>query len=270
MEESKTYRTSQLAEILGVSRDALRYYEEQGIVKPKQEEANNYRQYDFYDIYTLMVTDFYKKRNLSIKEVKKLQVGSEIDELGALLEKKARELEETIRIKEYMLEKINETKQFCEEVKNHLNQYSIRELPAYEVIGEISDFNAFLEYPAILENMDLIKEDILSKIMRKFTFDENGFLDSKMYIVEKPETKHKETSECYLEYPKCIYTIVEDGRYQNGNDDIKHKAFESTLVWGDEQGLKPKGVAFANTRLITYLDNKERVFLEIFIPVEEK
>ncbi|GIP36482.1 MerR family transcriptional regulator [Paenibacillus sp. J2TS4] len=270
MGDSKTYRTSQLSEILGVTRDALRYYEEKGIVKPKQEEANNYRQYDFYDIYTLMVADFYKKRNLSMKEVKKLQVGSEIDELGTLLEKKAKELEETIRIKTYMLQKIKETKAFCEEVKKNLNQYSIRELPTYEVIGEISDFNAFLEYPAILENMDLLKEDILSKIMRTFTFDENGFLDSKMYIVEKPETKHKEKNRCYLEYSKCIYTIVEDGRYQNGNDDIKYKVFEPTLVWGKEQGLKPKGVAFANTRLITYLDNKERVFLELFIPVEEK
>lgn len=270
MGEGRTYRTSQLSDILGVSRDALRYYEEKGIVKPKQKEANNYRQYDFYDIYTLMVTDFYKKRNLSIKEVKKLQVGSEIDELETLLEKKAKELEETIRVKKYMLQKIKETKEFCEGVKKYLNQYSIRELPTYEVIGEISDFNAFLEYPVILENMDSMKEDILSKIMRKFTFDENGILDSRMYIVEKTETKRREKSRCYLEYSKCIYTIVEDSRYQNGNEDIKQKVFQSTLAWGNEQGLRPKGVAFANTRLITYLDNKERVFLEIYIPVEEK
>lgn len=270
MGASNTYRTSQLSEILGVSRDALRYYEEQGIVNPKQNEANQYRQYDYYDIYTLMVADFYKKRNLSIKEVKKLQVGSEIDELEALFANKARELEETIRMKEYMLRQIHETKQFCEEAKNHLNQYSIRELPTYEVIGEISDFNAFVEYPVILEHMDSMKDDILSKIMRKFSFDETGFLDTKMYIVEKPETEQKEKDRCYLEYSKCIYTIVEDGRYQNGHDDIKHNVFENTLAWGKGQGLKPKGVAFANTRLITYLDNMERVFLEIYIPVEEK
>jgi DNA-binding transcriptional MerR regulator len=270
MKEANTYRTSQLSEILGVSRDALRYYEEKGIVKPKQQEVNNYREYDFYDIYTLMVADFYKKRNLSIKEVKKLQAGSEIDELEALLEKKARELEETILIKEHMLQKINETKGFCEDVKKYLNKYSVRELPTYEVKGEISDFNAFLEYPVILENMDLIKEDILSKIMRKFTFDETGFLDFKMYIVEKSETKQKQKDRYYLEYSSCIYTIVEDGRYQNGDDDIKDKAFKSTFLWADERGFKPVGVAFANTRLITYLDNKERVFLEIFMPIKEK
>lgn len=268
--ERNTYRTSQLLEILGVSRDALRYYEEKGIVKPNHDETNNYRQYNDYDIYNLLVADFYKKRNLSIKEVRELQEGRAIDELETLLEIKAEQLEETIRTKKSMLEKIKETKVFCGELKEHLNQYSIRELPTYEVIDEFSDFYSFLEYPAILENMDLMKEDIFSKIMRKFTFDENGFLDSKMYIVKKHEAKDKEKSGSYLQYSKCIYTIVEDGRYQNGSNDIKDKVFESTLEWGNELGHKPKGIAFVNTRLITYLENKERAFLEIYIPVEEE
>ncbi|WP_431027029.1 MerR family transcriptional regulator [Lysinibacillus sp. LZ02] len=268
--ERNTYRTSQLVEILGVSRDALRYYEGQGIVKPNQNETNNYRQYDDYDIYALLVADFYKKRNLSMKEVRKLQVGSGIGELENLLETKADQLEATIRNQKYMLQKIKETKVFCEELKEHLNQYSIKQFPIYEVLGEFSDFTAFLEYPTILDKMDLMKEDILSKIMRKFTVDENGLLDSKMLVVEKRAAMQRENMECYLQYSNCIYTIVEDGRYQNETNDIKYEVFESTLKWGKEQGYKLKGVAFVNTRLITYLENKERVFLEIFIPVEEK
>ena len=268
--ERLTYRTSQLMEILGVSRDALRYYEGQGIVKPNHNEANNYKKYNDYDIYALLVADFYKKRNLTMKEVRKIQEGSEIDELENLLEIKAKELEETIRNKKYMLQKITETKTFCEGLNQHLNQYSIRQLPTYEVLGEFSDFNAFLEYPKILQNMDLTKEDILSKIIRKFTFDENGFLDSKMLIVEKHEVIQKVKMDCYLPYTKCIYTIIEDSRSQHEDDDIKNKSFETTLKWGNEQGYKTKGVAFINTRLITYLDHKERVFLEIFIPVEEE
>ncbi|WP_054703446.1 MerR family transcriptional regulator [Bacillus sp. JCM 19041] len=267
--ERNTYRTSQLLEILGVSRDALRYYEELGIVKPNQNETNNYRQFDDNDMYTLMVADFYKKRNLSMREVRELQEGRAIHELEHLFDIKADQLEMTIRNNKHMLQKIKETKTFCEEINKYLNNYSIKELPTYEVLGEFSDFYSFLEYPAILESMDLKKEDILSKIMRTFTFNQDGFIDSKMYIVEKHKTNLKEKSGCYLRHSKCIYTIVEDGKYQNGDNDIKDKAFDLTLEWGNEQGLKPKGIAFVNTRLITYLDNKERAFLEIYIPVEE-
>ena len=268
--EGNTYKTSQLLSILGVSRDALRYYEMKGIVKPNQDETNNYRQYDDYDIYTLLVMDFYKKRNLSTNEVRELQKGKTIDELGMLLEKKDEQLEEDIRNKQYMLQKIRETKAFCTGLKEHLNQYSIREFPTYEVIGKFSDFFSFLEYPALLKRMDMVRDDILSNIMRKFTFDKSGFIDSEMYIVEKPETLPKEKWKHYLHYSKCIYTIVEDGRSKNENHDIKYQIFDSTLKWGNEQGLKPKGVAFVNTRLITYLNQKERAFLEIYIPIEEE
>lgn len=267
--ERNTYRTSQLLEILGVSRDALRYYEKQGIIKPDQSERNNYRQYDDYDIYTLLVADFYKKRNLSIKEVREVQDGRPVEELETLLEAKAEQLEETIRNQKYMLQKIKETKAFCEELREHLNQYSIREFPTYKVIGEFSDFYSFLEYPAILEKMDKMRDDILSKVMRKFTFVEKEIIDSKMYIVEKPKMMDKEKSGCYIKHPKCIYTVVEDGRVQNENDDITYNVFQSSLAWGNEQGLKPKGDAFVRTHLITYLDNKERAFLEVYVPVEE-
>ena len=127
--ERNTYRTSQLLEILGVSRDALRYYEEKGIVKPDQDETNNYRQYDDYDIYTLLVTDFYKKRNLSMKEVRKLQKGRTIEELGTLLEKKDEQLEETIRNKQYMLQKIKETKAFCAGIKRTFKPILHKRIP---------------------------------------------------------------------------------------------------------------------------------------------
>lgn len=142
-------------------------------------------------------------------------------------------------------------------------------MPTYEIKGEITDFDAFQEYPVILQNMNSLKDDILSKMMREFTFDKTGFLGSKMYITEKIESDQKEHNKTYLEYPTCIYTIIEDGRYQNGEEDIKVEIFNSILNWATEQELDPEGVAFANTRLVSYLNNMERVFLEIFIPVKK-
>lgn len=265
-----TYRTSQMAEILGLTRDALRYYEEKGIIKPKQKEENNYREYDFFDIYTLLVTDFYKKRNLSIKEVKQLQAGSEIQELEALLMEKALELEEEIRVKQYTLQKISETREFCKSLESNLNQFSMKRLPVYEVIGEISDFDAVLEYPIILDRINLAKDDMLSKVVREFAFNETGFLGFKMYMVEKSEDCPKKEETTYLKYPNCIYTIVEDGRYQNQGEDPKISAFHDTLAWAQEQGYELQGIAYAMTRLITYASNKERIFLEIFVPIKEK
>lgn len=260
MAENKTYKTGQLAEFLGVSRDALRYYEEKGIIKPRQRSDNGYREFDFYDIYTLLVTDFYKKRNLSINEVKKLQTGSEISELELLLQHKAQELEEGIRSMESMLQRINETKAFCKELQEHINTYSIRELPTFEILGEFSDFSEVSEYPLILERVDPARDDILSKLMREFTFDNQGILTSKMYIVNKGNQATTGT---------CIYTIIEDGRSKNDENDPKLKVFHSLLEWAREQEIELLGVAYVYTRLIAYHDQEEKIYLEVFVPMKE-
>lgn len=267
MDKNKIYKTGQLSDILGLSRDALRYYQEKGIVNPKRKEENDYREFDLYDIYALMVTDFYKKRGLSVKEVKELQSGSEIDELKGLLNKKAKDMEEVIQNQINTLNKIKETAEFCSQIEKNLNQYSFRSLPLCEKIAEFSDFNAFNEYHTFLKNINLQEEDILSKVMRAVSFNETGYLNSKMYIVEKADDNHKKAGGTYLEFSKCIYTIIEDGRYNNEEDHIMEYLFKTGTKWAEEQGVKLKGTAFAQTRLILYSDNKERVFLEIYIPV---
>ncbi|MED4130665.1 MerR family transcriptional regulator [Shouchella miscanthi] len=263
-----TYKTSELLEMIGVSRDALRYYENQGILKPKQDERNHYRQYRDKDIYTLLVTDFYKKRSLSLKDIKKLQEGTEMEELESLLQIKEEELVRKISRDRFMLQKLRETKSFCKDIEKHLNKYSIREFPMYQVVGNFSDFYSFPEYPIILEHLDMIKDDILSKIIRQFTFDKDGLLDSKMYIVNRQKHDTGNKAEHDLNYKKCIYTVVEDSRFQGGTNDIKQKLFKSTLEWAEINGFKPKGLAFVQTRLITYIENDEKVFLEVYIPVD--
>lgn len=270
MNDGNTYKTGQLGEILHASRDMLRYYEEQGIIKPKQNKDNSYREYDFFDIFTLMVTDFYKKRNLSIKEIKKLQAGSQIDELAGLLEQKAWEIEESISAQERMLRKIKDTRAFCNDIKKHLDCYCLKEFPVFEIKGELSEFDAVGEYPVILDNVDLLKEDILSNIIKKLTFDENGFIDTRMYVVERKDSREKEEGKSFLDYTSCIYTIVEDGRNQAGQTDPKVKAFESGVRWAAENGYDLLGEAFLITRLVTYIDNKERMFIEVYVPVIEK
>jgi DNA-binding transcriptional MerR regulator len=271
MIEEFNYMKGKLANVFGVSRDTLRYYENKGIINPKQNVVNNYREYDYDDIYTLFVADFYKKRGLSINQVKvikEIQSENGIDEVRQLLEREEKELEESIRNQKLMLKTLKETIEFSKTIENHINKYCIKELPLYEVNKEFSDFSAFEEYSAELQNIKVMEEDILSKIMRNVKFDETGrIIDTGMYIVNKVKNNQKKKDRIYLEYPKCAYTIVEDGRYNNDDDHIMKDTSESSMKWIKEQGAKSVGVAFAITRLITYKNDKERIYVEIFVPI---
>ncbi len=270
MSEKQGYLKGQLKEIFGVSRDTLRYYESKGILYPKKKKENNYREYDIYDIYTLMVADFYKKRGLSMKEVKEikaLQSESGIDEIRQMLSRKETELEENIRNQKRMLKRIRETKEFSKTIEEHLGKYCIKELPLYEVMFDFSDFIAFEEYRGVLQNMNAAEEDILSKVMRIVKFDKTGITDTNMYIVEHAKRTQKKKNGTYLDYPKCAYTIVEDGRYSNEGDHLRADISDTAAKWAKEQRMEFIGVGFGITRLISYRRNKERTYLEIFIPI---
>lgn len=54
------YTIGQLAHILGINRDKLRYYEEKGILAPAQDGGNHYRQYSVNDFNTVLLIEFYR------------------------------------------------------------------------------------------------------------------------------------------------------------------------------------------------------------------
>lgn len=89
----KKYRTGELLEYLGITRDTLRFYEEKGLLNPHKCNDNNYRSYDIMDIYNIMILDFYKKRGMSINQLKELIKDSNFDDINSKLQNKKTELE---------------------------------------------------------------------------------------------------------------------------------------------------------------------------------
>lgn len=166
-----------------------------------------------------------------------------------------------------MLKRIQETNDFCKELESHLNHYCFKNLPLFEIQHEFSDWTAFSEYQDMMQRVESDDEDILTRMMRNISFNETEILDTKMYIVEKVESRQKDPNKKYINPSKCLYTSVEDGRYHNMPGKLMSEVFESSKKWACEHGVKLVGTAFVNTRLIIYCDKKERVFLEIYIPV---
>lgn len=62
-------RTKQLEEMLGITKEALRYYEKEGLIKPERDE-NNYRNYLQNDIDVLKLILLLRSMEISIDEIK--------------------------------------------------------------------------------------------------------------------------------------------------------------------------------------------------------
>jgi len=262
----KKYYTGDLLNFLGVPRDTLRFYEEKGLLNPQKNSENNYRNYDVFDIYNLMIINFYKKRGMTINQIQELLKKSDVQNIQSILESKKNELVKMIYDAQCMLKKMEEMQEFCRNLENNLNIFTVKPLPLYKINGEISDFIAIEEYENLKDVMNSNNNDMLSQIIRYIAFDENNVIDTKMFIVDVAEAK--EENEVYLQYPKCLYIVVEEIQSINEQEDLMKSMHRLSAEYAEMHGLSLLGEAFAMIRLVTYKESATKAYIEIFIPFE--
>ena len=68
----KRYSIHSVAELLGISADAIRLYEKEGLVSPMRDESNGYRYYGNEQIHKIMGIYLYRQINVGLSEIKRL------------------------------------------------------------------------------------------------------------------------------------------------------------------------------------------------------
>lgn len=90
------YKIGDVAKILGISPDLLRYYEKKGVVMPMKGKHNDYRYYDFWDINFLLDCLWFKNFGFSIDQIADMVKIPSSNQLGELFLKKEDELRAAI------------------------------------------------------------------------------------------------------------------------------------------------------------------------------
>ena len=66
-------RIQEVQDAVGVTKKNIRFYEEEGLLKPRRSSDNGYRDYDAADIETLLRVKFLRSLGVPIGEIKRLQ-----------------------------------------------------------------------------------------------------------------------------------------------------------------------------------------------------
>ncbi|MFD3449913.1 MerR family transcriptional regulator [Microbacteriaceae bacterium 4G12] len=263
------YTIGQVAKFLGVSRDTLKFYEEKELVKPQQDIENGYRKYNHFDISDITTVNFYREIDMEIKKIQELRKSKSIEGIKSLLEEKEQDVLEEIEYKKLLLKKIQTVKEDCEKIKQFLGEYTVKEMKPLEIKGEIEHFTAYDEYETLKKNTDSLKKAVtLTSLRRVISFNEEGIIEDKFIIVRKVEDFDTEIEGEILSYPKCIYTVIEDGRWSTGGKNIDPNVEANLRKVAIEKGYEPLGLVYVKQLLTTYEDGLERIFLEIYAPIK--
>lgn len=100
------YKIGDVARILGISTDLLRYYEKKGVVHPEKDAHNDYRYYEPWDINFLMDCLWFKNFGFGIEEIAHMVTDRDFNELADCLEAKEWEMEQSLRRQQLLLERM--------------------------------------------------------------------------------------------------------------------------------------------------------------------
>ncbi|WP_019914172.1 MerR family transcriptional regulator [Paenibacillus sp. HW567] len=260
------YTIGQIANIMGISKDKLRYYEEKEIVTPIQDDENNYRQYGYKDIDNVLAIEFYRSLDLEFKTIQKLCKESDTKDIKGILDEKHNEIIQHITRLNNIASRIEKAKNDCRNIEKHLNKYSIRPMPPIKVLGQISDFRAYEEFDVIHNNRNQLAEEPITKsLKRHIIFNEEGIQSNIMLVTKDTEVDNAVGERDILHYEKCLYTIVEDGlQYENVMED----SFIKGMQWVDANNYKHKGIVIIGMLLLGYHEGILKSYLEVYVPIE--
>ncbi|MFR8744336.1 MAG: MerR family transcriptional regulator [Peptoniphilus sp.] len=125
-------KRSEVEKITGLTRKAILYYEDKGLIRPHKEE-NNYRSYSEEDVDRLLQISIYRKLGLSLLEIKNILSTKEKELASILRDRQYRlELEES---KKNLFEKLIKSQDF-EEIAKDLEALE-KEETIYERLARI-------------------------------------------------------------------------------------------------------------------------------------
>jgi len=269
------YKIGDIARILGVSPDLLRYYEKKGIVKPIKDPNNDYRYYEPWDVNFLMDCIWYKSFHFGIDQVADIITNSTAEEVADTLDKKVVELRAEIRRNELLVRRAREHQADLLRLKNEQGKCVLRVSPvmvryinrynekydnsdAVQVVGK-----EWLEYmPFTHRCFEMPVEDISDKRREgRFSW---GFSLTPDYVRELGVKVRPPA--VYLKSQPCIYTVFTS----SGKGNFSPHKLEYVVDFAKKNGLKLTGDARGNLLASVLEEGKLTGFFEVWVPYEKE
>lgn len=265
------YTVGQVAKMLGLSRDTLKFYEEKGLLNPIQDEENGYRKYNIVDINEAITVNFYRDIDIEIKKIQEIKNNDNIDIIEDILEEKEKSLEEEIENKKLLLKRVKTIKEDCQSIKENLNKFTIREMKPIVVTSDVNMKENISEtYSEILEKYDFsnrIKKAVnLIGLSRIVYFTDENILKERYVFYEKLEKKLDNNEEVFS-YKKCIYIVIEVPIINDGVSVDENMAASITKT-AKELGYETMGIAFINLLFNGYKNGQNIQYIEVYTPIK--
>ena len=266
------YKIGEVARILGISADLIRYYEEKGVVSPEKDPSNNYRYYDTWDINYLIDCLWYKNFGFGIEKVAQMVTEDSYDLLLDTLEHRSNELRESIRRQELLLQRIGKFQERLKATMSYVGKCEVRENAGFFYYinrrnAEYDNHTATLEisrrwlkYMPFTRRYFEISDDSLESGEDNYEW---GFSVSAQYVNElgidvSPPVRR-------MEPRLCVHSAFKS----SGLDRFSARKTDFLAEFARENGYEPVHGAFGNLACSVIENGEQTGYFEVWLPVRK-
>ena len=269
MEQTK-YLIGDVAGMVGLSRDTLRYYERRGILSSQKTE-NGYRYYTDQDIMYLSHILYQRKMNIGLDDIEMLHTNSDnINLLNTLTQSRIDEELREIRIHQQTIARLKLTRNDCENIHRRLNHIELKNFPsAYVIVPQTTFENSvpeWLKYSKQHSGLDMM-----------YTFDEYSWdLKNDQLSMSYKNTQlvlFEELRE-YVDYdiPEQTTPMTSSGLCVSTLCSSSSRIPPDQVVlpmiqWAQNQGLILSRQLYSTYTTYAFQHGQHSGFLQIYIPV---
>lgn len=268
------YSIGEFAEMVGVTVDILRLYEKYGIIDPKRDEQNNYRYYDDLDVRDLLMSRWYRSIQMSLQDVAVITKEPSKNSIIVKLEKVKEELQEEIKQKTMLLNKINQIHTEIERIEASLYKCKKNKISGIYRLRQTNK-NILLQDDFII---DIVDEwmDLLPYTFYSFSIDNNGVLSNDECLeyswglgISDEEIKNFNLKiNDYVEYipPRtCISSVILAGHEQC----LMRDSFQFMIDYIEENNYSTNGDIFGKIIFTEKIEGEKKSYLQVNIPIIE-
>ena len=266
MEIKTRYTIHDVAALLGISPDAIRLYEKEGLVFPLRDPNNGYRYYEFAQIHRILGISLYRQLGVGIAEIRELLSGRSFDELcdhfDSMIELNERKIEQL----QQQTEKMRFMKTHLENLNKGYETYSIRQLPdAYVVYHQEHALLLYKEIKTLFQSPVFSFGNFCYHLQK----EENEKYQSQTleFIIQKKMLELSPWKNAAESFPvqkgsRCLYTV---------KTSPGHAAWDLSDMeqYAKENGLRCKKYAYAFFVYSMLQEETIQDYYEIYIPLVE-
>lgn len=268
------YRIGEIAEMLGVSVEAIRYFEKIGLINPTRDEKNGYRVYETGEHNILMRARGYSRFGFTLSEAADLISQGDLSDLAAAFKDREKQLEESIAFQQVLLNCLKERQRHLERISEMVGLCVLERSPALYGIVYRRDYEILQDKvpkPQVRQWSDYkpITEALMIYPKKMIENRERGYYMGLCVQEEFARGLGLDHQDNVMYFPpqRAVYTVVKLPHSYAVSPNM-WDAFGKALEYIKENGLQIAGDSYGRTLHTSKKDGEYVHYCEQWFPVK--